>query len=243
MRRLKIADLSVVLAGGPDGNGGGDGPMVVLMHGFGAPGDDLVALAEHVQVPREVRFAFPAAPLALEMGVPAEYAGRAWWLIDMMELQHAVMTRDYATLTGRVPNGLTEARARVVALLDALEKDHGAARNQLVLGGFSQGAMLATDVTLRTERPPAGLAILSGSLICRNEWLPLMKARAGLPVLQSHGRADPVLSYEIAEELRRELASAGLAVEFVPFNGGHGIPPTALAGLSQLVQRATAKAG
>jgi phospholipase/carboxylesterase len=174
--------------------------------------------------------------------VPAEYAGRAWWLIDMIELQRAVMTRDYATLTGRVPSGLSEARAQVVALLDALEKDHAAAR-QLVLGGFSQGAMLATDVTLRAERPPAGLAILSGSLICRSEWLPLMKARAGLPVLQSHGRADPVLSYEIAEELRRELSGAGLAVEFVAFNGGHGIPPTALAGLSQLVQRATTKAG
>lgn len=230
----------MVLAGGPDGNGGGDGPMVVLMHGFGAPGDDLVALAEHLRVPREVRFAFPAAPLTLEMGVPAEYAGRAWWLIDMLELQHAVMTRDYATLTGRVPSGLTEARDHVVALLDALEKEHGAARNQLVLGGFSQGAMLATDVTLRAERPPAGLAILSGSLICRSEWLPLMKAGAGLPVLQSHGRADPVLSYEIAEELRKELSGAGLAVQFVPFNGGHGIPPAALDGLSQLVQRATA---
>lgn len=240
MRKLKIANLDVVLAGGPDGNAGGSGPMVVLMHGFGAPGDDLVALAEHVRAQPEVRFAFPAAPLQLEMGLPAELSGRAWWLIDMVELQRAVMLRDHATLTGRVPDGLAEAREQVLALLDALERDFDVPRSKLVLGGFSQGAMLATDVTLRAERPPAALAILSGSLICRAEWLPLMKARAGLPVLQSHGRADPVLSYEIADELRRELTAAGVTVDFVPFNGGHGIPPAALEGLSRLLQRATA---
>jgi phospholipase/carboxylesterase len=240
VRRVKIADLNVVLAGGPDGNGGGTGPMLVLMHGFGAPGEDLVPLAEHLSLPRDVRLAFPAAPLQLEMGLPAEHAGRAWWLIDMIELQRAVMLRDYATLTGRVPDGLTEARRLVNGLLDALEQDFAVRRDHLVLGGFSQGAMLATDVTLRAERPPAGLAILSGSLICRDEWLPLMKGRAGLPVLQSHGRQDPVLSFEIAEELRRELTGAGVVVDFVPFNGGHGIPPTALQGLSELVRRATA---
>lgn len=241
MRRQKIAGLDVVLAGGPDGNGGGSGPMVVLMHGFGAPGDDLVALAEHIQAPREVRYAFPAAPLTLEFpGVPPGHAGRAWWLIDMVELQRAVMLRDYATLTGRVPEGLSEARALVNELLDALERDFGAARNQLVLGGFSQGAMLATDVTLRAERPPAALAILSGSLICRHEWLPLVRQRAGLPVLQSHGRGDPVLGYELADELQRELTAGGLNVDFIPFAGGHTIPSAALDGLGRLIARATA---
>jgi phospholipase/carboxylesterase len=240
MRRLRVADLDVVLGGGPDREGGGDGPLLLLMHGYGAPGEDLVPLARQLAVGKDVRFAFPAAPLLLETGMPPEQAGRAWWPIDMGELQRAVMQRDYATLTGRVPVGLSEARGRVLALLDALEQDHKVSRSKLVLGGFSQGAMLATDVTLRAERPPAALAILSGSLIAKAEWLPLMKARAGLPVLQSHGRTDPVLSYEIAESLRDELESAGLAVEFVAFNGGHGIPNGAVEALGKLVTRATA---
>ena len=230
----------MVLGGGPDREGGGDGPLLLLMHGYGAPGEDLVPLARQLAVGKEVRFAFPAAPLLLETGLPPDQAGRAWWPIDMGELQRAVMQRDYATLTGRVPVGLSEARGQVLALLDALEQDHGVSRSKLVLGGFSQGAMLATDVTLRAERPPAALAILSGSLIAKAEWLPLMKARAGLPVLQSHGRTDPVLSYEIAESLRQELVSAGLAVEFVAFNGGHGIPNGAVDALGRLVTRATA---
>jgi phospholipase/carboxylesterase len=236
MRTVVIAGLDVVLTGGPDREGGGSGPMVVLMHGYGAPGDDLVPLSRQLQVPREVRFAFPAAPHGLEQ-VPG---ARAWWHIDMVELQRAVMLGDFDTLKRRVPDGLADARSKVTELLDALERDHGAKREQLVLGGFSQGAMLATDVTLRLERPPVALAILSGSLICKDEWLPLMKARSGLPVVQSHGRADPVLSYDLAEELRDEMKAAGLAVEFVPFNGGHGIPNGVIDALGKLSSRFTA---
>ena len=238
MRTAKIADLNVVLGGGPDREGGGDGPMLVLLHGYGAPGDDLVPLARQLAGVPSVRFAFPAAPLSL--GLPHEHPGRAWWAIDIVELQHAVMRRDYAALMERTPAGLAEARASVVGLLDALERDHAVPRSKLVLGGFSQGAMLATDVTLRAAVPPAALAILSGSLICKNEWLPLMKARAGLPVLQSHGRADPVLSYEVAEALRDELLAAGVALDFIAFNGGHGIPNGAVEALGRLVTRTTA---
>jgi phospholipase/carboxylesterase len=59
-------------------------------------------------------------------------------------------------------------------------------------------------------------------------------------VLQSHGRSDPVLSFPIAEMLRQELTNAGLAVEFVAFNGGHGIPNGAVESLAKLVTRVTA---
>jgi phospholipase/carboxylesterase len=240
VRKAKIAELDVVLGGGPDREGGGDGPMLVLLHGYGAPGEDLVPLGRQLALPPAVRFAFPAAPLVLEMGLPPERSGRAWWPIDMVELQRAVMLGDTESLMSRVPAGLAEARSRVLGLLEALERDHAVTRNKLVLGGFSQGAMLATDVTLRAETAPAALAILSGSLIAKPEWLPLMKKRAGLPVLQSHGRTDPVLSYAVAEALRDELVAAGVAVEFVSFNGGHGIPNGAVESLGRLVTRATA---
>jgi phospholipase/carboxylesterase len=238
VRKLKLAGLSVVLGGGPDDEGGGDGPLLLLCHGYGAPGDDLVPLGQ--QLGRKVRFACPAAPLVLDRSVPPELSGRAWWHIDMLELQTAVMTRDFKTLTERTPPGLDESRARLLELIDVLEREHAVARAQLVLGGFSQGAMLATDVTLHAERPPAALAILSGSLIAKQEWLPLMKARAGLPVLQSHGRADPVLAFSIAATLRDELTAAGANVEFLPFSGGHGIPGVVLEALAKLVARVTA---
>ena len=61
-----------------------------------------------------------------------------------------------------------------------------------------------------------------------------------MPVLQSHGRADPLLSFELAEQLRQELTQAGVAVEFVAFNGGHAIPNGAVDALGKLVARVTA---
>ena len=53
--------------------GRGEGPAVLLCHGFGAPGDDLAALARVVDAGPGVRWFFPEAPLALDWG------GRAWW--------------------------------------------------------------------------------------------------------------------------------------------------------------------
>jgi phospholipase/carboxylesterase len=88
---------------------------------------------------------------------------------------------------------------------------------------FSQGAMLACDVTLRPDRQFAGLVMMSGTLLAEAEWTPLMPARAGLRVLMSHGRTDPLLPFSLAERLRDLLTAAGLGVTWVPFSGGHGI--------------------
>jgi len=237
MRKARLADLDVVLAGGSDREGGGTGPMLVLLHGYGAPGDDLVPLSRQLAMAPGVRFAFPAAPHAVS-GMPAGAPGRAWWQLDMLDLQRAALSGDYESLTRRVPEGVAEARGLIEALLDTLEKEHSVPRSGLVLGGFSQGAMLATDVTLRAEKPAAGLVILSGTLLSKDEWLPLMPGRAGLPVLQSHGRADPILAYPLAEQLHQALSAAGIPVEFHAFNGGHAIPGGALDALSGFVSRA-----
>lgn len=236
MKELKLGSLNVRLAGGDDREGGGSGPVVVLMHGYGAPGTDLVPLWRELRVPHDVRFVFPEAPVELGFG------GRAWWPIDMQRLQERFSPGAVDRLTAEVPPGVSEARDALVELLDALERDHGARPEQIILGGFSQGAMLATDTVLRTARPFGALAILSGTIISHPEWQPLLAARHGLRVLQSHGRADPVLPFAVAEQLRSELSGAGLNVEFVPFNGGHGIGGSVLDALGTLIGRVAAGA-
>jgi phospholipase/carboxylesterase len=110
-------------------------------------------------------------------------------------------------------------------MLDALERETGTPSERVLLGGFSQGSMLALDVALRTKRPLAGLVLLSGTLLAKREWVPLMAERAGLKVFQSHGTEDPILPYRIAEKLRHALEGAGMRVSFTRFEGGHGIPP------------------
>ena len=242
MRLLKLGQLMVRLAGGTDHEGGGNGPLVVLMHGFGAPATDLVPLFDSIQVPPEVRFAFPAAPLVLDANAPDEFAPRAWWMIDIARMQQSLLRGDGPNLAREAPPGLPAARAAVLGMLAELEQKLEAPAERVVLGGFSQGAMLATDVALRMERPPAGLVIMSGAPVCVDEWQTHASKRAGLPVLQSHGRADPILPYAGAEWLRDLLEGSRLGVEWVPFNGGHGIPDAVLARLGPFVTSAAAKA-
>src|SRR5215207_2977582 len=195
---------------------------VVLLHGFGAPGDDLVALAEAIDAP--VRFVFPEAPLELG-GVYGN--ARAWWLLDLARLEDELrrgVPRDRRT---EIPDGLPAVRATLLRLLEQVESR--LPTNRLVLGGFSQGAMLALDVALHREQPPAGLILMSGTLLAESEWEPRMKTLTGVPVLQSHGRADGLLPFGVAEVLRDKLRAAGAQVDWHEFIGGHEIPMTVLA--------------
>ncbi|MBM4359740.1 MAG: phospholipase [Deltaproteobacteria bacterium] len=215
--------LTVRLTGGSDGNGGGEGPVVVLLHGFGAPGDDLVPLGDRLG--SRARCVFPAAPIAL----PSEYGpGRAWWNIDMVRLQMAMLTGQTRDMSREVPHGLAAAREKVVAMLAELRRELAIGDAPIWLGGFSQGAMLACDVALRTTESLAGVALMSGTLLCEDEWLPLMAKRAGMRALVSHGRQDPVLPFSIAMRLRAELERAGVDLRWVPFDGAHGIAPEVL---------------
>jgi phospholipase/carboxylesterase len=243
VRELTLGGLEVRLAGGPDREGGGDGPLLVLLHGFGAPGTDLVPLWRAIRVPREVRFAFPAAPIELDPDAPPEFSPRAWWMIDILRLQAAVQRGDTAALelARERPAGMDDARSRVERFLDACESELGAPRERVVLGGFSQGSMLATDVALSSERSPAGLVILSGAPVAEPEWRKLAPGRAGLRVLQSHGRMDPILPFAGGEYLRDLLQGAGLAVEWMPFGGGHGIPEGVLERLGPFVEAVSAR--
>lgn len=220
--------------------GGGDGLVVVLLHGFGAPATDLVPLAREIPAPGGTRWVLPAAPIEL----PPEYmGGRAWWPIDVARLERAISTGEIRDMSGEVPEGMREAHDALVALLDSLTRDHGVAEERIVLGGFSQGAMLSCDVALRTERRLAGLALMSGTYVARAEWQPLMVRRSGLPVMQSHGRNDLLLPFSLAEALRDDLLAAGLPVDFIPFEGGHEIPMSVVRGFSALLERCAAALG
>jgi phospholipase/carboxylesterase len=222
MKLTRLAGLDVRIAGGTDSEGGGEGPVVVLLHGFGAPGDDLVSLWRVLAAPPGTRFVFPAAPVALGGGYGE---GRAWWWIDIearMRSQSSGIIRD----TSEIPEGLPAARANVEELLGEVDKVLRPPAGKLVLGGFSQGAMLALDVALHSERPLAGLVLLSGTHIAAREWQARYERRRGLSVFMSHGENDPLLPFSIARDLCEVLRAHGLVVDWVPFRGAHAIPPT-----------------
>ncbi len=234
MKELVLSGLKIRLVGGSDGHGGGEGPVVMLLHGFGAPGDDLVPLAEVMDVPRETRWLFPEAPLSLNMGFGDS---RAWWIIDFARIQADREAGRIRDLSVEVPQGLAMARERFLAFLKELPEQFLIDYKRTVIGGFSQGAMLTCDAVLHTDSPFAGLVQLSGNLLAREIWAPLMGKRKGFPVFQSHGAQDDILPHIGAERLRDALHHSGLDVEWHDFRGGHEIPESALRRLSAFITK------
>jgi phospholipase/carboxylesterase len=235
MREEQLGGLRTRITGGTDGKGGGNGPVVILLHGFGAPGDDLVSLADVLQVPAGTRFVFPEGPLSLSFG-PRD--ARAWWLIDMARIEQDRAAGRVRDLSNEIPKGLAPVREHMLAFLKEVEQKFGADPRKTILGGFSQGAMLSCDVMLRTTQPYAGLVQLSGTLIAKQEWVPLLQKRKSVPVFQSHGMQDEILPYVSAEGLRDTLTHAGLSVEWYSFRGGHEIPRPVLQRLGPFITKA-----
>jgi phospholipase/carboxylesterase len=216
---------------------------VVLCHGYGATGRDLIGLTEAIgevrpSVLSSTAFLYPAAPLDLaDHGIPY---GRAWWHIDLDRLINRPTPELLARFRSDAPEGALEARRMLEEMLAATCEQFSLKSAQLVLGGFSQGSMLVTDAALRMDVGPAGLCILSGALVNERQWRDLAPKHKPIRVLQSHGRQDQLLMYPQATQLRDLLIDAGHHVQFVPFDGGHEIPPIVIHRLAEMLDRLAA---
>ena len=218
---------------------------VVLCHGYGASGTDLVPLTPAFlqcapSLQNRVRFIYPAAPLDLEdQGIPG---GRAWWNIDLMRLQQTIAAGRGRELLDQSPSTLPDVREQFFRFLHECASETGIPLSRTLIGGFSQGSMLTTDAALHLPAPPAGLIVLSGMLMNQAVWQNQSQQRSGLSVFQSHGRYDPLLPYEFALSLRDLLQAAGNSVEFHEFPGAHEIPYEIVEAAASFVERRLAAA-
>ncbi len=182
------------------GTGDTGSPVLILLHGYRARGTDLVALGEEV-LRREANLNLR---IIAAQGTLSKGDGRYAWY-DGVQQQ-------------------PEARARVSALIDELI-DAGTPPERIALGGFSQGAALAVDVGLKHRPRIFGVAVLSGGYIRGVDWTAELHGLTGMRFLVTHGRQDQVLPFEPAMEIADRLSAAGARVQWVPFDGGHDIPP------------------
>jgi phospholipase/carboxylesterase len=230
MQLESIGPLQVYTAGAPR-RGDGDGPAILLCHGYGATGDDLVSLAHVVDAGLTVRWFFPEAPIAMDFN--GFTAGLAWWPIDLERIMALRGRGQSRVLARETPGGLAEAREALEATIAELCRTRDVQRDKLIVGGFSQGAMLATEVALHAEAPFAGLAVLSGTLLSEDRWAAAArKTGPQIHAFLTHGRADPLLPFEGAVALRDLLVSSGAQVTWIAHQGQHEIPPAALEGLA-----------
>lgn len=213
---------------------------VVLCHGFGASGEDLLGLAEPLvqligERAEEIAFIFPAAVLSLDdRGLPG---GRAWWWIDLDRLLNMPSPETLRAFRCDRPAGMADATAKLLKLVSEVQQQWKLQPAQIVLGGFSQGSMIATDAALTMPTPPAGLIIYSGALICEAEWKERAARLANTQIIQSHGRRDPILHISQGLALRDALTAGGCQPKYLEFNGFHEIHPVAINATAELLRR------
>jgi phospholipase/carboxylesterase len=118
--------------------------------------------------------------------------------------------------------------------LDALLASHGLGHDRLVLGGFSQGAVMAYALGLGTGRPaPAGILAFSGFLPAVEGFELDLEDHRGLPVAIGHGEYDPVIGVEFGRDARERLERAGVDVTYRESPMPHAIDPGFLGELSR----------
>jgi len=116
-----------------------------------------------------------------------------------------------------------------------LSSEGNSEKHPFILGGFSQGAMVACQIAFLSDEPPSALIILSGMPVNEKNWIAQMKRRRGLPLFMSHARNDTVLPFDLAERLQAELTAAAIPVTFVPFAGSHEIPAEVVIALNDFL--------
>lgn len=185
--------------------------LIILCHGYGANGDDLIGLAPQLgAVMPKAQFVAPNAPEPCGM-VPGGYQ---WFPLTTMSREER---RD----------GTYRAAPILDAFIDAELAEHGLDESRLALIGFSQGTMMALHVGLRRAKPPACIVGFSGSLTAPERLIDEITVRP--PVLLIHGDRDNVVPFPMMFEAAGALEAAGVTVDRHLSQGvAHGIAPDGL---------------
>ena len=178
--------------------------LVVLCHGYGADGNDLIGLAPHWQrLLPTVAFAAPNAPQPCDAGGP----GYQWFPIS--RLDPSEMLRGVESAAPVLEKFLESELARLELTPD-----------RLALVGFSQGTMMSLHVGLRSAVKPSGIVGYSGMLAGP----PPPLAEDAPPILLIHGDADPMIPAGALFAAAATLGGAGAAVQWHMSPGvGHSI--------------------
>jgi phospholipase/carboxylesterase len=196
--------------------------IVVFLHGYGADGNDLLGLADVLEphLPG-VAFVAPDAPERCVVGG----GGYQWFPIPWID----------GSAQEAAEAGLVAAAEDLNGFLDTRMAEEGLTPEQLVLVGFSQGAMISLHVAPRRPAAVAGVVAISGRLL-RPEVL-ADEAVVKPPVLLIHGDQDPVVPFADMAKAGDALAAAGFPTYGHVMQGtGHGIAPDGLGVALQFIK-------
>jgi phospholipase/carboxylesterase len=187
-------------------SGGKPRQLVILLHGLGADGNDLIGLAPYwAPLLPDAEFLSPDAPFPCDMAPH----GRQWF-----------------SAQDRSPSAVLAGVRAAAPILDSFVTEEIAKRGlrdgDTALVGFSQGTMMSLFVGLRRAAPLAGIVGYSGRLIAA-ELLP-QEIRSRPRVLLVHGSQDPLVPYESLAHAETALKTAEVPLETLTCAGiGHSI--------------------
>ena len=201
-------------------SGGPAKQLVILLHGVGADGNDLIGLAPMLsQGLPDAEFLAPNAPEPCDMAP----VGYQWFSLQDRSAD------------------VIEAGVRAAApLVDKFIDDNCAIRqitpDRVALFGFSQGCMMSLFVGLRRQTAIAAVLGYSGALVAPGKLAAEIVSRP--PVLLVHGEADPVVPHQMLAAAQAGLEAAGVDVQTVSRPGlGHGIDEAGIRKGAALLQR------
>ena len=195
----------------PPAAGGKPKQLVILLHGLGADGNDLIGLAPYwAPLLPDAEFVSPNAPFPCDMA-PHGYQ----WFSAQDRSPAAVLA------------GVRAAAPMLDAFIDEALAERGLSDADLALVGFSQGTMMSLFVGLRRAQPPAGILGFSGRLLAPE--LLASELRSRPRVLLVHGTEDPLVPYASLAAAEAALKEVGVPVETLTCPGiGHSIDENGL---------------
>jgi len=172
--------------------------LLLMMHGLGD------SLDGYLWMPAALRL--PWLNYLLVNGPDDYFGGYSWF-----------------DFPGDMLPGVRRSRQLLFQLLDAT-RQQGYPTEQTVIGGFSQGGLMAIEVGLRYPHRLAGVISLSG-YVCEPETLirELSPVARQQRLLVTHGTLDPLLPFALVEQQIRQLQQAGINVEWHAFQKAHTI--------------------
>lgn len=202
---------------------------VIMIHGYGANCQDLAGLQPVLDPDLSRDWYFPNGIYAVEemMGM-----GRCWFQLSVGRWLEQTGGGDFNAIYDAIPEDFGPALGAMHELAAKLAETY----SSIAIGGFSQGAMLTVQLLPQLDPARFDRAVLfSGALINRPAWSrawassgSTSAAEQPRQVLQSHGRSDMVLPFRMGSDLAAELKPHCPHHTFLPFDGGHEIPPAVL---------------
>ncbi len=194
---------------------------IFILHGYGASMDDLYGLGSYLDPQGDYDWYFPNGPLKVDISHHVQ--GRAWFPIDMNDLQQAMMSGTFRSFADKQPENFFESIKAVNDFILSNSNDY----QSIAIGGFSQGSMVTSHLLNISKKVKAYLC-LSGTLLNEDALEKSVSQAEPIPFFQSHGKNDQVLEYAQAMNLFEFLKYHRLQGEFVSFDGGHEIPAPVL---------------